>query len=150
MASATTIRFGFHVDDRFPHCRNCGAVPPRPFRPQGNGRWFDEDGVAFASIGECRRCDVAGRFRLADVRYADGLFEGVEPRTIRWAGNRYIVVLASVRKIGRDTPRLYVFFQEQGGTTKGEALFWAERAASKNGFPLLIPEAFEGVEARLP
>lgn len=149
-AHESGIRFGFHVDVRFPHCRNCGNVPPRAFRLDVDGEPRDEEGVLFAEIGECRRCGVAGRFKLVNIMYPDGLFEGVTPRTIRWAGNRYIVVLSTVRKITRDTPRLHVFFHEENATTKEEILFWAERAASKNGFPLLIPESFDGVEAKLP
>lgn len=64
--------------------------------------------------------------------------------TIKWCGNRYIIT-----PLNSDN-RFYVFGIEQGGKTKEEALFWAERLASKNGFDLVLPKTFKDVIPSLP
>lgn len=43
-----------------------------------------------------------------------------------------------------------VFGLPQGGATRAEAVFWAERAASKNGLEYVVPEGWENVEGKLP
>ena len=43
-----------------------------------------------------------------------------------------------------------VFGLPQGGDTRAEAVFWAERFASKNGYVFLRPEGWEKVEGALP
>jgi hypothetical protein len=45
---------------------------------------------------------------------------------------------------------LAVFGQVEGGETREEAVFWAERAASKNGFDFQRPEGWQNVVGRLP
>ena len=71
--------------------------------------------------------------------------------TIRWFGNRYILVRPDTPTgLGADTPRFYVFGIEQGGPTREEALFWAERWASKQDFKLVLPDGWENVEPKLP
>ena len=42
-----------------------------------------------------------------------------------------------------------VFGLPQGASTKAEAVFWAERAASKNGLTYIAPEGWENVKAKL-
>jgi hypothetical protein len=42
------------------------------------------------------------------------------------------------------------FFMPTGGETREEAVFWAERAASKNGLRYVAPEGWENVEGSLP
>lgn len=49
-----------------------------------------------------------------------------------------------------DWSPLYVFGLPQGGVDKAEALFWAERAASRNGFQFTRPPGWEDIEAALP
>lgn len=44
----------------------------------------------------------------------------------------------------------YVFGMIQGGETKGEAVFWAERLASKNGLTFKRPDGWEDVISKLP
>lgn len=43
-----------------------------------------------------------------------------------------------------------VFGLPQGGDTRAEAVFWAERLASKNGFDYLPPPGWENVVGKLP
>lgn len=43
-----------------------------------------------------------------------------------------------------------VFGLVQGGDSKEEVLFWAERLVSKNGLEFERPEGWEGVEPKLP
>lgn len=43
-----------------------------------------------------------------------------------------------------------VFGLPQGGATKAETVFWAKRAASKNGFEYLPPSGWEKIEGELP
>lgn len=43
-----------------------------------------------------------------------------------------------------------VFGLPQGGATKAEAVFWAERAASKNGYEYMPPSGWENIEGELP
>lgn len=42
-----------------------------------------------------------------------------------------------------------VFGLPQGGDVRAEAVFWAERLASKNGFDFLQPAGWENVQGRL-
>jgi hypothetical protein len=42
-----------------------------------------------------------------------------------------------------------VFGQPQGGETREEAVFWAERLASKNGLRFERPEGWENIVGRL-
>lgn len=44
----------------------------------------------------------------------------------------------------------FTFGLPNGGDTREEALFWAERFASKNGLELVLPEGWEDVEPSLP
>lgn len=43
----------------------------------------------------------------------------------------------------------FVFGIPQGGKSKAEAVFWAERLASKNGFKFVRPEGWERVVGAL-
>jgi len=43
-----------------------------------------------------------------------------------------------------------VFGLPQGGDTRAEAVFWAERCASKNGFDLELPDGWDKIEGKLP
>lgn len=59
--------------------------------------------------------------------------------------DRYVLVDAD------DSERLwFVFGLPQGGNTREEAVFWAERFASKNGAHFLRPEGWEQVVGALP
>jgi hypothetical protein len=60
-----------------------------------------------------------------------------------------------------DRPRYIVYAPEsggdfavfgfiQGGETREEAVFWAERFASKNGLSYVAPEGWENVTGALP
>jgi hypothetical protein len=69
--------------------------------------------------------------------------------TLRWLGNRYVI--ADVNEpVGKDMKRFSVFGREEGGRTREEALFWAERLASKNGLGLVLPEGWDHVRPKLP
>lgn len=145
------IRYGFKVGDRWPICKGCGKVFLIAYRKDEAGRWRGQDGHAFDPYEKCPGCSSEGLAegfpyrRLAVIHYADHLGE-VPAYTIRWAGNRYVMVKTTAKRIGRDTPRMHVFFAEVGGKTKEEALAQATRAASKNGLPLVLPQGFENVE----
>lgn len=69
--------------------------------------------------------------------------------TIRWHGNRYILVRPDTPRTP-DCARFYVFGLEQGGRTREEALYWARRFASKQGYSLVLPKGWENVEPALP
>lgn len=58
---------------------------------------------------------------------------------------RYVVVDA-------DDPDRYLggFGLVDGGASKGKALFWALRFASKNGYTFILPAGWESVEAIEP
>jgi hypothetical protein len=43
-----------------------------------------------------------------------------------------------------------VFGLPQGGDTREEAVFWAERCASKNGFDYVPPHGWEDIDGKLP
>lgn len=149
------IRYGFMIGDRWPICKRCGRVFKTPYRKDERGHWRSEAGDPFDQFEECSDCvkthpvKGVGCLRLAVIHYADSLGE-VPAYTIRWAGNRYVMVKTTAKSIGPDTARMHVFFSEVGGMSKGEALYWADRAASKNGLPLVIPPSFENVEAKAP
>jgi len=50
-----------------------------------------------------------------------------------------------------ETDRLcLVFGLPQGGESRGEALYWAERMVSKNGFDLVLPSGWKNVKAKAP
>lgn len=43
-----------------------------------------------------------------------------------------------------------VFGLPQGGDTRAEAVFWAERAESKNDLRFIRPDGWESIEGKLP
>lgn len=57
---------------------------------------------------------------------------------------KYVVVNAASDAI------CTVFGLPQGGDTRAEAIFWAERAASKNDFDYEPPAGWENVQGALP
>lgn len=53
--------------------------------------------------------------------------------------------------INPDTNSIFtVFGLPQGGEDREEAVFWAQRLASKNDFEYIAPEGWEDVVGRLP
>jgi hypothetical protein len=56
----------------------------------------------------------------------------------------YVVVNADTDDV------VTVFGLPQGGETRAEAVFWAERAASKNGYDYVPPVGWEDVRGALP
>ena len=65
------------------------------------------------------------------------------------AGRRRIRVPKYVVVGLRDTI-VSVFGLPQGGDTRAEAVFWAERFASKNGYQYLPPSGWESIDGVLP
>lgn len=52
--------------------------------------------------------------------------------------------------VGENDRICTVFFMPLGGATRAEAIFWAERTASKNGMDFIRPAGWERVEGALP
>jgi hypothetical protein len=66
------------------------------------------------------------------------------------AGRRRIRVPKYV-VVGQGSDNIWsVFGLPQGGDTRAEAVFWAERLASKNDLVYLPPEGWERIEGVLP
>jgi hypothetical protein len=61
---------------------------------------------------------------------------------------KYVVV--TVEHQGKHMHICSVFGLPYGGNTRAEALFWAERFASKNDYRLIRPDGWGKVEAKLP
>jgi hypothetical protein len=61
---------------------------------------------------------------------------------------KYVVVAA--RHVNEHMQLCSVFGLPLGGDTRSEAVFWAERTASKNGYDYIPPPGWENVEGRLP
>lgn len=69
--------------------------------------------------------------------------------TCRWLGNRWVIARVD-EPVGKDMKRLHVFGIEQGGRTREEALFWLERARSKQDMEILVPPGWGDVVPGLP
>ena len=61
---------------------------------------------------------------------------------------KYVVVAA--HRADEHMAICSVFGLPQGGDTRAEAVFWAERLSSKNGYEYVPPEGWETVEGELP
>lgn len=78
-----------------------------------------------------------------------------EERRAKWpaivhGGPRIRIPTYLVVPLPHDDRVTCVFGIPQGGDTRAEAVFWAERAASNNGFDFIPPAGWENVEGRLP
>lgn len=60
---------------------------------------------------------------------------------------KYVVVAA--KHADKHMHICSVFGLPQGGNTRAEAVFWAERFASKNGYEYVPPDGWENIEGKL-
>lgn len=58
-------------------------------------------------------------------------------------------VVVTVEYVDRHMHICSTFGLPQGGDTREEAVFWAERFASKNGYRFVRPDGWDDVEGRL-
>lgn len=74
-----------------------------------------------------------------------------EPDVAFWLGGKPQRVPVWV-VVDADDPDRYLggFGMVDGGRSKAEAVFWAERFASKNGYGFIRPPGFEKVLGKLP
>lgn len=83
----------------------------------------------------------------------------IRPSTPEERKEKWPPVLAGGRRqripkyvvVGTETDIIVsVFGMPQGGQTRAEAVFWAKRFASKNGYGYRAPDGWENVEGTLP
>ncbi len=88
--------------------------------------------------------DYAATIRLATAEERREKFPPIVANGPRIRAPKYLVVNPA-------TDRAWtVFGIPQGGDTRAEAVFWAERLASKNDLDFIRPAGWERVEGRPP